>query len=330
MSETPASFRPPALLADANVQSVLASLKLRRALIRMRGTDVERRARRCLLECGDGVRLEGLYSPTRDGANPRGLALLLHGWEGSTESTYLVSLAHRLDAAGYAVFRLNFRDHGDTHHLNEDLFHSCRLDEVVQATRRVADSYPVRPLFVVGFSLGGNFALRMALQAPDVGIPLTRIVAVSPVVDPRHGLEAMQRTPFYERHFMKKWRSSLARKQAAFPERYDFSEWMRLENLGLMTSYLINRDDEFESLDDYFDGYSIAGSRLARLGIPATVITAADDPIIPVADFRELELPDCVELDIQDRGGHCGFIENPAAPSWIDRRILAILDRASD
>ena len=57
------------------------------------------------------------------------LAVLLHGWEGSAASLYILSLAQRLFDHGYEVLRLNLRDHGDTYHLNRELFHSCRLPE---------------------------------------------------------------------------------------------------------------------------------------------------------------------------------------------------------
>ena len=73
------------------------------------------------------------------------------------------------------MFRLNFRDHGDTHHLNRDLFHSCRIDEVVGAVRAVRRAFATDPVAVAGFSLGGNFALRVALHGPagtnfDIGL----------------------------------------------------------------------------------------------------------------------------------------------------------------
>ena len=35
--------------------------------------------------------------------------------------------------ADYDVARLNLRDHGDSHHLNDEIFHSCRIAEVVGA-----------------------------------------------------------------------------------------------------------------------------------------------------------------------------------------------------
>ena len=57
--------------------------------------------------------------------------MLLHGWEGSAESSCVLSLGSLLYSAGYDVLRLNLRDHGGTQRLNREIFHSCRLPEVV-------------------------------------------------------------------------------------------------------------------------------------------------------------------------------------------------------
>ena len=52
------------------------------------------------------VRLLGYYSAPQKPA--RGLVIMLHGWEGSAEANYVLSVGGALYAAGFAVFRLNF------------------------------------------------------------------------------------------------------------------------------------------------------------------------------------------------------------------------------
>lgn len=256
--------------------------------------------------------------------------MLLHGWEGCADSTYMVCTASRLLREGFAVFRLNFRDHGATHHLNEGIFHSCLLAEVIGAARRVAELIPVRPMFLAGFSLGGNFTLRVALNAPEAGIPLSHALAVCPVVSPADGLVAMESAPFYERYFIRKWRRSLRLKQSLFPHRYDFSRCLRMRSIRSMTQWLVDQHSEFDTIEDYLDGYSIAGDRVSGLAVPATVLTAADDPIIPVDHFSELELPEGADLMVTRHGGHCGFIENWRFDSWAERFIAARLSGVAD
>ncbi len=321
-------FRPRALLRNPHLQSVLASSGMRRLLFRRRRMALEGGAREHILDCGHGVRLQGFHTAQSILPRPRALAVLLHGWEGSARSSYLLHTGSRLLAAGCDVFRLNFRDHGDTHHLNPELFHSCRIDEVVGAVRRVAERFAVRPLVLGGFSLGGNFALRVALRAPQAGIPLAWVFAVCPVISPGAGLAAIESAPwFYEHYFLRKWRESLKRKQRLFPERPLFAPEELRRNLRELTRRLVERHTAFGTLENYLDGYSIAGDRLAGLAVPATILTAADDPVIPVAEFRELTLPPTAELTIVPHGGHCGFIRDFSLRSWAEDFLLARLER---
>lgn len=323
-----ADYRPPRLLRNPHVQSVLASSGMRRLLNRRRLSVFERNASEHVLDCGEGVRLLGLHSAQTAVQHSRGLVVLLHGWEGSVQSSYVMHTGSRLLAEGYDVFRLNFRDHGDTHHLNRELFHSCRLDEVVAAVAAVARMFPQLPLGIAGFSLGGNFALRVALCAPGAGIPLAYALAVCPAISPRDAMNAIEQAPwFYEAYFLRKWRRSLGLKQRAFPAERLFDESDLRGNLRELTRSLVLRHTGFATLEDYFDGYSIAGDRLLSMRVATSVLTSADDPIIPVADFRRLSLPDCVELDIAPGGGHCGFIRDLSLTSWTEDYIAEHMQR---
>jgi predicted alpha/beta-fold hydrolase len=315
-------FDPPWWLRNPHVQSTLASSGLRRVLRRAHAHDLESRAEGLILDAGDGVRLQGFYTRQRALDAPRGMAVLFHGWEGSVRSTYLLQTGGRLLREGWDVFRLNFRDHGDTHHLNRGLFHSCLLDEAIGAVRAFTRMHPLTPRVVVGFSLGGNFALRVALHAAEAGLKLDGAVAVCPVIDPHEGLFSIERGPwFYHWYFMYKWRRSLRRKQQAFPEMELFGRADLRGDLRSLTTALVRRHTGFGTLDNYLDGYSIAGDALASMRIPTWIMTSRDDPVIPVADFEKMELPPNVELDISARGGHCGFISDIKLSSFAEDYI---------
>ncbi len=313
-------FRPPLGMRSPHFQSLMNSSPIRRVLIRRRTGSFCTDAEKWLLDGGDGIRLEGFYSPNPSGL---GLAILFHGWEGSAESNYLLSSAAALFNAGLSVFRLNFRDHGDSHHLNEEIFHSCRLPEVVNAVEDICRRIDDRPVYLGGFSLGGNFALRVAVEAGRRDIPLRRVVAVSPAINPHQVLNALERGPrIYERYFIRKWRRSLSLKQDCFPGLYDFSEWFRIDNLREQTAYLISQYTDFPSLEAYLDGYSVIGDYLRRLEVPTTIITAGDDPVIPVEDFFDLPENPALRLRVTTHGGHCGFLESWRLNSWIESYLV--------
>ena len=330
MSRHYARFKPAASLRSGHLQSLISSSALRRRHSMQVSGDLRAVETVMTLDGGDGIRLQGMYSAQRGGGGSRGLVALLHGWEGSVNSNYILASAARLYREGFDVFRLNFRDHGDTHHLNHEIFHSCRLDEVVHALGDLQDRLQPGPWCLAGYSLGGNFALRVALRAEQASLSLAHVIGICPVIDPQNTMVKMENgLRFYERYFERKWGRSLKIKQACFPELYAHENWYDIKTLRARTHYLATEHYGFESSEAYFDGYSIARDRLAALKVASTVLTSADDPVVPVEDFHELpDLPN-LELIISDYGGHCGFLKDwsldSMAEDLIAERFLSAL-----
>jgi predicted alpha/beta-fold hydrolase len=322
-------FRPPAWLRNPHLQSILPSLQPRRAIVLRRARGLLAASRDCLVDCGDGVRLLGHYAPQPSGsdAHPREIVLMVHGWEGSAESMYVLSAGQYLYDRGYEIFRLNLRDHGPTHHLNAELFHSCRLDEVVGAVRSVQRMFPSRAMTMIGYSLGGNFTLRVAARAPDAGLRLRQAIAVCPVLDPEHTLESLEHGLWiYRNYFVLKWRKSLLKKHRAWPDLYDLDALKAHRDLTRMTEHLILKYSEYPDLRSYLRGYAIVGPVLANLQVPSRILTALDDPIIPSGDLSRLAPSPNLRIAATPHGGHCGFMESMRGETWADRRLYAMVE----
>ncbi len=310
-------FSPPVYLRNAHLQTVLNSLgprRLRAGRLRPRLGGVE-----TIIEADDGTRLRAEFDPAPEGA--RTLVVLLHGWEGCSWSSYMIITAHRLNALGCDVLRLNLRDHGDSHHLNRELFNSPRSPEVASALANFLAPRDYTRACLVGFSLGASFALRVAAdRGAELG--LDRVLAVCPPVDPARVMDALNRGFFgYERYFFRRWRDSLRRKLACFPE-LGYGELLAgARSLDDLNRIFVPRHTPYRRVEDYFAAYGLYGDRLKSLPVPARIIAAADDPIIPVGDFGRIEPVAALEVDIQPYGGHCGFIETPTGRSWLEREI---------
>jgi predicted alpha/beta-fold hydrolase len=250
------------------------------------------------------------------------MAVLLHGWEGSAESSCVLSLGAHLYEAGYGVLRVNLRDHGDSQHLNREIFHSCRLPEVLGAVQAIARTFPQTPLFLAGFSLGGNFLLRVAAQ-PALPPNVRGVVAISPVLDPAQTLLALERgLPLYRRTFVRRWSRSLRRKQQLWPQLHDFSSLLRLKDIRAMTAALVEAHTGFAGLEDYLGGYALTDGRLGALAVPAALLLAEDDPIVPAADLARLPASGRLQIWRSRFGGHCGFFAGWSLPSVADRFVL--------
>ncbi len=312
---------------------MVGNLPLVQWMARRRGAALLAGAREWVLDCGEGVRLQGFLSEASrsdraaDEPASRRIALVLHGWEGSAESCYVISLGALLLASGFNVLRLNLRDHGESHHLNRGIFHSCRLAEVVGAARAVAERFPQARLFLAGFSLGGNFMLRVAA---DAGAPASIVgaAAISPVLDPAATLVALERGWYlYRRYFVRRWSGSLRRKRRAWPDLPDFEPLLRTGDLRAMTDGLVRQFTDFKNLDTYLEGYAITGQRLAKLRFPAAILLAEDDPMIPAADLARLAPSPLLTVVRTRHGGHCGFVERLNGPSFADRFVVAQFHR---
>ena len=278
-------FKPRSWLRNRHFQSIYPSLPLQSRLMRRRAAPLLAASTPMLLDCGDGVQLAAFHGAP---ARPNGrLVVLLHGWEGSAESAYILSLGQDLFNEQAEVVRLNLRDHGDTQHLNRGLFHSCLLPEVAGAVGEIVRRFPGRELWLVGFSLGGNFMLRVA------ALPESALLS-----------------------------RSLRRKQALWPDDHDFGALLRLADLRRMTAELVVRNTHFTRLEDYLQGYAITGRRLETLAAPAVILTSEDDPIIPAEDVARLAAVPQLRVHVTPHGGHTGFLERVGRPSWANHFIL--------
>lgn len=320
------AYRPPAWLRSPHVQSALSSSALRRRSGERHFAETCPVTTEHWLTTPEGVRLQGFHSRPSGYRPEAGLALLLHGWEGSASSSYMLHTAATLLRAGMAVFRLNFRDHGATHHANEGIFHSCRLQEVLDAAVQIQQRFDADRMVVAGYSLGGNFALRLALKGPTVGLALAHAAAVCPVLDPAAGMTALERGPWiYQWYFLRKWRASLRRKRALFPELHRYDDAALERGMRSLTDWLVREQTQFGTLEDYFSGYAVAGDRLLAAPVPLSILTSEDDPVIPVAGFHALTLPDSAYLEIAEHGGHCAFLEGVDLSGYAERWVAARL-----
>ena len=162
-------FTPAFLTRSPHMQTIFGSLRLRVA----GNNEMVDVAKETIVSTGNGGRLLGYYSRQTQ-RPPRALIILVHGWEKSADSTYMLSTGRYFYRKGYDIFRLNLWDHGNSHHLNPGLFHGAMTEETAEAVANAAMLLPDRPCYLIGFSLGGNFALRIALRQSISPIPNLR------------------------------------------------------------------------------------------------------------------------------------------------------------
>ncbi len=326
--ENQRNFIPPFYLRNSMLQTFLSSSSARNL-----GTNkMLEKSKMMILELDDGVRLKGYYSRNDQTAHNK-TVILLHGWEGSSDSAYILSTGKTLFNNGFDVFRLNFRDHGDSHRLNKGPFLGTLTQEAADAVKSISEMAKNNPVYLVGFSMGGNFALRIAHYFSTNPIHnLKQIVAINPPLDPLESTINIDKTSLIKKYFLKKWKKSLCKKQSAFPDIYDFSDVLTMDNCLEITDLLVKRYSDYDDYVDYFSRYTISKDYFNKITIPTLIITSHDDPIIPVDDFLHIEsesssFVDCI---INQYGGHCGYITGIGLKSWYQDIIVRMFNNESD
>jgi len=312
-------FRPPVGLRSPHLQTLLARMPTKASKRHVTGVCTER----AILDCRDGIRLEAWVTPLRTDAP---LVIILHGWLGDSRSWYVERTARVLHAGGFRVASLLLRDHGGTAAHNREMFNSARLGEVIDACNALADGCD--SVGIVGFSLGGNFALRLASD-PGADSSVKACLAVSPVIDPARTVRAIDAGWLvYRKWFVAKWRRALKEKQDAFPQEYRALDGaLRLSTVAGITDFLVERYLPYRDSIDYYARYDLRGDRLAQVGIDTRIVAARDDMMIPADSYADITPNDRVDLHVFDHGGHCGFIEDWRLNAYLDGVVVEYFDR---
>ena len=252
----------------------------------------------------------------------------LHGLEGSSTAHYMRGMAHKALAAGLNVVLLNQRNCGGTEHLGPGLYHSGLTEDAAFVIRALAREGLTR-VVVGGYSLGGNLALKLAGEHTPETLPsLKGVCAVSPVLDLEACVRALERRSnvLYQWNFVRNLKARMRRKDQCFPRGFDLSRLPLIHSVRAFDAAYTAPHFGFTSAEDYY--HRASALRVAsRIRVPALVITAKDDPFVPVAPFSDPSLTSNpnVTVVVTEHGGHCGFLAAPNEADdgyWAERAIV--------
>jgi predicted alpha/beta-fold hydrolase len=264
----------------------------------------------------------------RDRAAARTL-LLLHGLEGSSDAHYMRGMADKAFRAGLNVVRLNQRNCGDTEHLTPGLYHSGLTVDPRAVTRELIEKDGLPEIVYAGYSMGGNVLLRLAGEfGADAPPQLKGVAAVSPVIDLAACVAALERPSnrIYEWNFMRNLRARMLRKAAHFPGLFDLTHLPRIRTIrGFDDAYTAPHHGFGDAANYYFQASALR--LIDRIRIPALIISAADDPFVPVSIFDAPEVRNNphIRVAITPHGGHCAFVSERCAEDdgyWAEAAVV--------
>jgi predicted alpha/beta-fold hydrolase len=254
--------------------------------------------------------------------------IMVHGLEGSSEAGYARSLAQAALEAGCATHRFNMRSCGGTEHLSgRTLYHSGQTSDLLAVIQQILKHPPGGvPVFLAGFSLGGNVVLKLAGELGDAASGLiTGVIATSTPIDLAAGVRQLDQPSniIYARRFVRRLKERVRSKERLTPGLFDLRGLDRLNHIYEFDDRFTAHAFGFGSADNYYATQS-ANQFLDRIRVPTLVIQAKDDPFIPFAmfDHPAFSRNPHLHLLVTEHGGHLGFISKTKPRFWLDQVLV--------
>jgi predicted alpha/beta-fold hydrolase len=178
-----------------------------------------------------------------------------------------------------------------------------------------------RPIFMVGFSLGGNVVVKLAGEVGECGPALLAgVCAVSAPLElaacSRRMAEPDNR--IYERRFVRRMRQRLCA-----TGRYGTPDFADLTTVEAIDDRITAPSFGFGDAANYYRTQS-AMRYLEGLRVPVLLIYSKDDTLVPPETF---EMPAVrenpwIERIATEHGGHLGFLGRHPHRFWLDAAIM--------
>lgn len=245
-----------------------------------------------------------------EGAPRPPLLVLFHGLEGSSQSQYAQAFATVARSRGWACALPHFRGcSGELNHAPR-AYHSGDFEEIAWILARCKQQHG-GPVLAVGISLGGNALLRWAEEhGQSAALTARAVAAVCSPIDLAASGRAIGRgfsRLVYTRMFLKTMVPKALRKLEQHPGLFDGERLRRARDLYEFDNIFTAPLHGFRDTEDYWARAS-AKPHLRRIGIPALVLNARNDPFVPAHSLPQArDVGAFVTLWQPAHGGHVGF-----------------------
>jgi predicted alpha/beta-fold hydrolase len=272
----------------------------------------------------DLVRTDGdtevLVQTQKPVGEARGEVVLLHGLEGGGDAGYIRSMAYRALTAGFVAHRFHMRTCGGTERLCKTLYHAGLTSDLRSFLEQTDGSG--LPRYLVGYSLGGNVALKLAGELGETRL-IQGVCTVSTPIDLAMAARriGMPDNILYERRFVARMK-----KRILGTGRYSPEQLAAYRTLYAIDDHITAPSFGFGTADNYYATQS-ARNFLPQVRVPALLIQSKDDTFIPFEMYRDPAIPanPLLRLVATDRGGHLGYLSRHAPRFWADELVVEFL-----
>jgi predicted alpha/beta-fold hydrolase len=261
-----------------------------------------------------------LVETERPAGASRGEIVLVHGLEGSADAGYMHGMAACALKAGYTVHRSNLRSCGGTERLARTSYHGGLTSDLLAVVRALA-SEGRAPVWLVGFSLGGNLVAKLAGELGEEARPLLAgVCAAGAAIDLGACAERIGQPDnrLYEYRFLRLMRARARAVWHSTP-----ADLHGIRTVFEMDDRITAPKFGFTGAEHYYRTQS-ASQFLERIRVPTLFITAQDDPFVPfrIYDHPAFRQNPYLQLLATEYGGHLGFLSKGRPRLWLDQVIM--------
>ncbi len=203
-------------------------------------------------------------------------------------------------------------------------YHSGETGDLAQVVQRVAADYATSPLFLAGYSLGGNVLLKwLGEMGSNLPPNLRAAAAVSVPFDLEAGAQYINQgfSRIYERHFLRTLKAKAIAKLARFPDLFDPHALACANTIVEFDDAVTAPVHGFHGASDYY-AQSSSIRFLIGIRVPTLLISAYDDPFLPPQTLRSVaeiaHSNSALYTAFSAHGGHVGFVSGyiPGCPHY--------------
>jgi uncharacterized protein len=265
----------------------------------------------------------------------RGCVLILHGIAGTADEPFVHRTARLAVRRGLDALRLDLRGAGESADCGvAPLFHAGLTADIRAAIELLLGRYD--RVHVVGFSLGGQIALRtLGEWGNDAPKAIASATAISPPIALRECAAFSERSEaaLYRVYIVRALKDRYLRARASMGERFTENLLRAARSISDYDAAVVAPYFGFADVDDYYARAS-SESLIECITAPTLVLHAADDPLVsvePIVRVQRRRLPQ-VRVVVTEAGGHVGFYGRAPAPGddtrfWAEERAIDLAVR---
>lgn len=258
--------------------------------------------------------------------------IAVHGLEGSSNSSYIKTLASYFNTLKIDVVAMNLRSCSGELNLKLESYHSGKTEDLEEVITYVLKKKNYKTIYLVGYSLGGNIVLKyMGEYADKIPKEVKKAIGISVPCDLKGSAMTISKlgNTFYKYNFLK-----TLKEKALLKLKQHTNHQLDVQKIKKATTFK-EFDDAFTAptngfLDavDYWNKSS-CNNFLHLINKPSLLITALDDPFLSPScyPFEITKINKNFHIIAPKFGGHVGFCEqfNMDSNLWLENQIKNFL-----